>query len=82
MNEPDSLPAHPAGTANGYSVIGRKLLTVTATSATSDDSLIESWLKTALPKLSPRPGETVKDFAVRVAEAAGLTVANWECSGE
>ena len=82
MSEPDTTPSLPAGTATGYSVIGRRLLTVTATSATSHDSLIESLLKTTFPKLSPRPGETVQDFAVRVADAAGLTVANWECSGE
>lgn len=82
MTEPDSTPSLPAGTATGYSVIGRRLLSVTATSATSHDSLIETLLKTTFPKLSPHPGETVKDFAERVADAAGLTVANWECSGE
>lgn len=82
MTEPDSTPSLPAGTVTGYSVIGRRLLTVTATSATSHDSLIETLLKTTFPKLSPLPGETVEGFAVRVAEAAGLTVANWECSGE
>ena len=82
MSEPDTTPSLPAGTATGYSVIGRRLLTVTATSATSHDSLIETLLKTMFPKLSPRPGETVQGFAERVADAAGLTVANWECSGE
>jgi len=82
MSEPDSNPSLPAGTATGYSVIGRRLLTVTATSATSHDSLIENLLKSTFPKLSPHPGENVEAFAVRVADAAGLTVANWECSGE
>ena len=82
MSEPASTPSSAGGTATGYSVIGRKLLTVTATSATSHDSLIETLLKTTFPKLSPHPGETVEVFAVRVADAAGLTVAHWECSGE
>ncbi len=45
MNEPDSTYSSPKGIAKSYSVVGRKLLTVTATSAVSDDSLIESLLQ-------------------------------------
>lgn len=66
------------GTLKGYSVVGRKLLTVSATSATSDDSLIETLLKTTFPPMSPQAGETMEAFAERVAVAAGLTVAKWE----
>ena len=82
MSEPNSIPSLPAGTAKGYSVVGRKLLTVTATSANSDDSLIENLLKTTFPPMNPQPGETLEGFAERVADSAGLTVANWEISGE
>ena len=81
MSEPNSKPSVPGGTATGFSVIGRKLLTVTATSATSNDSLIESLLKTTFSNLRLHPGETVDAFGERVAEAAGLTVASWEFSG-
>ena len=63
-------------------MIGRKLLVVTATSAKSDDSLIGNLLKTTFPQLTLQPGETVGDFAVRVADAAGLTVASWEIRAE
>ncbi len=82
MNEPDSTSSAPKGIAKGYSVVGRKLLTVTATSATSDDSLIESLLQTTFPAINLRDGEMLEGFAERVAEAAGLTVAKWELSGE
>lgn len=81
MSEPSSQPSVPGGSASGFSVIGRKLLTVTATSATSNDSLIESLLKTTFPKVNLQPGETLEAFAGRVADAAGLTVAKWEFSG-
>ena len=80
MSETTNTAAVPGGTAKGYSVVGRKLLTVTATSAHSDDSLIESLLTTIFPTLSLNPGETLAEFAERVAEGAGLTVANWEFS--
>lgn len=81
MNEPGSTPPLPAGTAKGYSVVGRKLLTVTATSATSDDGLIESLLKITFPPMTFLPGETLEGFAERVADAAGLTVAKWDLVG-
>jgi hypothetical protein len=86
MNEPMAEPiaagSLPEGTIKGYSIVGRKLLTVSATSVTSDDSLIESLLKTTFPGMSPEAGETLEAFAERVAVAAGLTVAKWEPAGE
>ena len=82
MAEPISSCSRPEGTLKGYSVVGRKLLTVSATSAVSDDSLIESLLKTTFPPMRPEAGETLEAFAERVAVAAGLTVAKWESAGE
>ena len=82
MHDSDSISASPKGTVKGYSVVGRKLVTVTPSSASSDDSLIDSLLQITFPRISPAPGETLREFAERVAEAAGLTVAKWEMGGE
>ena len=82
MSESTSKPALPDGTLKGYSVVGRKLLTVTPTSATSDDSLIDNLLKTTFDSVDFQPGGSLEEFAEKVAEAAGLTVAKWEPGGE
>ncbi len=81
MSESGPPITSTAATATGFSVIGRKLLTVTADNAHSDDSLIENLLKATFPRMNQDSGESLEDFAIRVADAAGLTVATWELSG-
>lgn len=84
MSDPKFIPAFQRGTAEGHSLSGIKIISVTATDVTSEIKFFQSVLDTIAASpfpLSPYAGESLKEYAERAAKTAGLGVADWVIRG-